>query len=143
MADTYENSVSMMVGEGVLAKGTFQVPGRAVINGSVEGELIAKDILVGPTGRGIGKFTAETGDIRGEIHDTLVTTKSLIVRATGKVSAAVFYQEVEVEKGGRIEGTLSRGADSSGTVASARKAQPAKASQRFEPVLAAASGSKA
>mgnify|MGYP003348913248 CR=1 FL=1 len=102
MADANETAASMIVGEGVLAKGTFQVPGRAVINGSIEGELIAKDILVGPTGRGVGKFTAETGDIRGEIHDTLVTTKSLIVRSTGRVSASVYYREVEIEKGGEI-----------------------------------------
>jgi cytoskeletal protein CcmA (bactofilin family) len=131
MADTNDTSASMIVGEGVLAKGTFQVPGRAVINGSIEGELIAKDILVGPTGRGVGKFTAETGDIRGEIHDTLITTKSLIVRSTGRVHAAVHYREVEIEKGGRVDGTLSR--DSEGPIASASQ----KSSPRAEPVMAA------
>ncbi len=133
MADANETTASMIVGEGVLAKGTFQVPGKAVINGSIEGELIAKDILVGPTGRGVGKFTAETGDIRGEIHDTLITTKSLIVRSTGRVSASVYYREVEIEKGGRIDGSLSRDTEPS---AAPSTAPAQKSSQRAEPAMA-------
>jgi cytoskeletal protein CcmA (bactofilin family) len=111
MAEPNENASSLVVGEGVHAKGTFQVPGRAVINGTIEGELVAKDIVVGPTGRGIGKFTAETGDVRGEILETVITTKSLIVRATGRVSGNVFYRELEIEKGGRVQGNMSQDAE--------------------------------
>ena len=41
-------------------------------------------------------------DVRGEVHDTLVTTSSLVVRASGKISGAVYYREVEIEKGGDL-----------------------------------------
>ncbi|NDF45503.1 MAG: polymer-forming cytoskeletal protein, partial [Betaproteobacteria bacterium] len=34
----------------------------------------------------------------------------LIVRATGKIAGKVQYSEIEIEKGGEIEGTLSQGA---------------------------------
>lgn len=111
MADSPELPGSIVVGEGVLAKGTFKVPGRAVINGSVEGELIAKDVFIGPSGRAIGKFKAEMADIRGEVHDTLVTTGSLIIRSSGKITGNVIYKEVEIEKGGEIEGKMSQGSD--------------------------------
>ena len=108
LSDTSENSASLIVGEGVLAKGTFQVPGRAIVNGTLEGELMAKDIVIGPTGRGVGKFTAETGDIRGEIHETVITTKSLVVRSTGRIIGNVLYREIEIEKGGHVQGALSQ-----------------------------------
>jgi len=111
MADSPELPGSIVVGEGVLAKGTFKVPGRAVINGSVEGELIAKDVFIGPSGRAIGKFKAEMADIRGEVHDTLVTTGSLIIRSSGKITGTVIYKEVEIEKGGEMEGKMSQGSD--------------------------------
>jgi len=35
----------------------------------------------------------------------------LIVRATGKIAGKVQYAEIEIEKGGEIEGTLSQSAD--------------------------------
>jgi cytoskeletal protein CcmA (bactofilin family) len=114
------------VGEGVLAKGTFQVPGRAIVNGTLEGELVAKDIVIGPTGRGVGKFTAETGDIRGEIHETFITTKSLVIRATGRITGNVLYREIEIEKGGNVQGGLSQDLPASGRPASATPASEPK-----------------
>lgn len=116
MADNNEYPNSIVIGEGVEAKGIFKVPGRAIINGSVEGELIAKDIFVGPTGKAVGKFKAEVADVRGEVHDTIVTTQSLLVRSTGKISGSIFYRELEIEKGGEIEGEMSHESDASGKV---------------------------
>ena len=74
MPEPNEVPGSIVIGEGVTAKGTFHVPGRAVINGSLEGELQAKEIIVGPTGKGVGQFRAESAEVRGEIHETLQTT---------------------------------------------------------------------
>ena len=109
MADAPDAPGSIVIGEGVQAKGTFVVPGRAVLNGTLEGTLVAKDLFVGKTGKGVGKFKVEAADIHGQIHDTLVTTGSLIIRATGRISGVVYYREVEIEKSGQIEGKLSQG----------------------------------
>jgi cytoskeletal protein CcmA (bactofilin family) len=35
----------------------------------------------------------------------------LIVRSTGKIAGKVQYSEIEIEKGGEIEGTLSQDAN--------------------------------
>ena len=131
MADPTDGPGALIIGEGVLAKGSFEVPGRAIINGTVEGELKAKELVIGATGRGIGKFTAESGEVRGEILETIVVSRALIVRATGRVSGNVFYRELEIEKGGCVQGTLSQ------DVESERVARSGAA-----PVSAAASASK-
>ena len=139
MADPTEAPGTILIGEGVLAKGVFKVPGRAIINGSLEGELVAKDLFVGPTGKGVGKFKAEMADVRGEVHDTLVTTSSLIVRASGKISGAVYYREVEIEKGGEIEGHMAQGGEVPAIGASAEgRAAQASASAVKAPAQAGA-----
>jgi cytoskeletal protein CcmA (bactofilin family) len=37
-----------------------------------------------------------------------VSEKSLIIRSTGKITGKVHYVEIEIEKGGEIEGTLTQ-----------------------------------
>jgi cytoskeletal protein CcmA (bactofilin family) len=44
-------------------------------------------------------------------HNTIVSEKSLIVRTTGKIIGKIHYAEIEIEKGGEIEGALSQGAE--------------------------------
>ncbi|MGE3956508.1 MAG: polymer-forming cytoskeletal protein [Vicinamibacterales bacterium] len=109
MADAPDAPGNIVIGEGVEARGTFVVPGRAVLNGTLEGTLVAKDLFVGRTGKGVGKFRAESADIHGQIHDTLVTTGSLVIRSTGRIAGVVYYREVEIEKSGQIEGKMAQG----------------------------------
>jgi cytoskeletal protein CcmA (bactofilin family) len=113
MADSNDNAGGLIVGEGVQATGTFVIPGRAIINGSIEGELTAKEIHVGPSGKAVGRFEAEVAAVHGEVHDTLVATATLKVYGTGRVVGALFYREIEIERGGKIEGTMSQGSPNS------------------------------
>jgi hypothetical protein len=84
---------------------------KAIINGVIEGDLTAEEVLIGPTGRITGRVSAKVIDVRGQLHNTIISEKSLIVRATGKIAGKVQYAEIEIEKGGEIEGTLSQNAD--------------------------------
>jgi cytoskeletal protein CcmA (bactofilin family) len=86
------------------------VPSKAIINGVIEGDLTAEEVLIGPTGKITGRVSAKVIDVRGQLHNTIISEKSLIVRATGKIAGKVQYSEIEIEKGGEIEGTLSQGA---------------------------------
>ena len=122
MPDVPDAPGSIVIGEGVEAKGTFVVPGRAVLNGTLEGNLVAKDLFVGKTGKGIGKFRAEVADVHGQIHDTLVTG-SLVVRSSGRISGVVYYREVEIEKSGQIEGKMAQG-DAPASITEEAPAQP-------------------
>jgi cytoskeletal protein CcmA (bactofilin family) len=58
-------------------------------------------------------------DVRGQLHNTIVSEKSLIVRATGKIVGKIHYAEIEIEKGGEIEGALNQGAEPSGSAVQA------------------------
>jgi cytoskeletal protein CcmA (bactofilin family) len=96
----------LFVGEGVVLKGNFEVPDIASISGTIEGELSAKQVIVESTGTIRGKVTGEMIDIRGEVVEYLSATQSLIIRSSGKVSGAIHYSEIEIEKGGHIHGDL-------------------------------------
>ena len=96
----------LFVGEGVVLKGNFEVPDIASISGTIEGELSAKQVIVESSGTIRGKVTGELIDIRGEVVEYLSSTQSLIIRSTGRVSGAIHYSEIEIEKGGHIHGDL-------------------------------------
>jgi cytoskeletal protein CcmA (bactofilin family) len=96
-----------IVGSGVSVKGSFSVPERAVINGSVEGEITAREVLVGSSGKITGKVTAEVIDVHGEVNDTVSASRELILRASGRATGAIAYAEVEIEKGAQLRGTLT------------------------------------
>ena len=105
MAENNQNGC-LTVGEGVKLSGTFNVPDIASISGTIEGELTAREIIVGATGVLKGKISAEVVDLRGEIHENLHSKKSLFIRSTGKISGSIQYAEIEIEKGGDLQGSL-------------------------------------
>ena len=127
MANQSDSLESVVIGDGVVVKGAFTVPSKAVINGVIEGDLTAEEVLIGPTGRITGRVSAKVIDVRGQLHNTIVSEKSPIVRATGKIVGKVHYSEIEIEKGGEIEGTLSQGTESSVASLPARTQTPAPA----------------
>jgi cytoskeletal protein CcmA (bactofilin family) len=104
----------LVVGAGVITTGQFQVPDIAFISGQVDGDLTAREVMVGLNGVVRGNLTADVVDVRGEIQQNLIAHKSLFIRATGKVKGSVTYTELEIEKGGDIQGNLIRADDKRG-----------------------------
>ncbi len=107
MAEDNQNGC-LVVGEGVKLSGNFVVPNTASIAGTIDGDLAAREILIGPSGVVKGKVTADLVDVRGEVHESVTSNKGLFVRSTGKVSGSVRYAEIEIEKGGDLQGNLSK-----------------------------------
>jgi len=135
MANPSESLESVVIGDGVVVKGAFTVPAKAVINGVIEGDLTAEEVLIGPTGRITGRVSAKIIDVRGQLHNTIVSERSLIVRSTGKIVGKIHYSEIEIEKGGEIEGALSQGAEPPAMAASS-PASPATVSAPPAPTAA-------
>jgi cytoskeletal protein CcmA (bactofilin family) len=129
MSNQSDSLESVVIGDGVVVKGTFTVPSKAVINGVIEGDLTAEEVLIGPTGRITGRVSAKVIDVRGQLHNTIISEKNLIVRSTGKIAGKVHYSEIEIEKGGEIEGSLSQDAGElrAEVAASQNQAPPANA----------------
>ena len=97
---------NLIIGEGVKVVGHLMVPGLAVINGTLEGGLQAGELLVGPQGTLSGQVSVRTADVHGRTFDTLTASEFLCVRSTGVVSGKANYGEIEIEKGGVIQGAV-------------------------------------
>jgi cytoskeletal protein CcmA (bactofilin family) len=123
MNEQDQNKGSIIIGEGVVVSGSFTVPGKAVINGSLEGELRADDLLVGAKGRLVGNVRVRKADIYGETHDTLLASEHLLIRSTGKVTGKASYGQIEIERGGLVQGSIVP----EGQSTEARVAAPPKA----------------
>lgn len=98
----------LIIGEGVTLSGNFTVPHSASIAGTVDGTLSAKEVFVGATGIIKGNLTADTIDVRGELHQDVIANKFLFIRSTGKVAGNIQYSEIEIEKGASLEGNLNK-----------------------------------
>lgn len=106
MSDRNNEVGSIMIGEGVTVSGKFIVPGRAVINGSLDGELQAEELLVGAQGKIVGNVKVRRADVFGEVHDTLLASEHLIIRTSGRVNGNASYGEIEIERGGLVQGAV-------------------------------------
>ncbi len=107
MADVKENGC-LVVGEGVKLSGSFIVPNSASVFGTIEGDLTAREIQVGATGIVKGRVVADLLDVRGEVHEHITSNKALFIRSTGKLTGEIQYAEIEIEKGGNMQGSLSK-----------------------------------
>lgn len=107
MADDTQNGC-LVVGEGVKLSGNFIVPNISSISGTIDGDLTAREVLVGPTGTVTGNVIADMVEVRGEIRESVTSNKALFVRSTGKVIGTIRYAEIEIEKGGDVQGNLNK-----------------------------------
>ena len=76
MSNPSDSLESVVIGDGVIVKGTFIVPSKAIVNGVIEGDLTAEEVLIGPTGKISGRISAKVIDVRGELHNTIISEKS-------------------------------------------------------------------
>ena len=99
---------SIFIGTGVVFKGSISGPNQAIISGTVEGDLVAKDVLIGASGVVTGTTEADFIDVKGELNESITSKNVLIVRSTGKVTGDVTYGEIEIERGGKIKGGMKQ-----------------------------------
>jgi cytoskeletal protein CcmA (bactofilin family) len=120
MADTTPPG-SLFVGDGVYMQGTMNVPGLASVDGKLEGQLTADVIAIQTNGSVDGKTTANHIKVAGSLTDTAVANKTLLVESTGVIAGSVTYTEMEIKKGGSIQGSIYK----IGRDVPARQAAPA------------------
>ena len=99
---------NLVIGEGVTFNGTIAVPGTAIINGKVNGELSAETLQIGKTGHITGKVKAKEIDVQGELHEDVVCETHIIIHASGVVSGKLEYSELEIERGGQFKGQMNQ-----------------------------------
>jgi cytoskeletal protein CcmA (bactofilin family) len=101
------NAEDLVVGEGVVLNGTLEVPNKALVSGTINGDLKVHSLAVGITGKIEGKVVCQIADIAGHVKDDLRVNELLIIRAGSIISGHIYYKEIEIEKGAKIAGQLS------------------------------------
>lgn len=135
------------VGAGVTLKGEISAPDAIVVDGTIEGDVSARVLLLGQGGVIRGRVSVAEADVSGWISDQIEVKQSLVVRATGRIEGKVSYGDIELEKGAVITGDLTQVEDhraaakpaaaklAAGRAAAAREERPERA-ERIERVEA-------
>jgi cytoskeletal protein CcmA (bactofilin family) len=97
----------LIVGREISLSGEISACDELIVEGNVEANLTGShDLRISETGLFKGSATVEEADIRGRFEGTLVTRR-LIIRSTAKVAGGVRYEQLQIERGGRIEGKVT------------------------------------
>lgn len=97
----------LVVARGITVKGELAGCQRLTIEGRVEATLADCQVLeVAENGVFTGTATVEQADVRGRIEGELTVLNRLVVRATGRVSGRIRYQDLSIEQGGKLAGQI-------------------------------------
>lgn len=98
----------LIVGEGLSLSGDITACDLLIVEGSVQVTLNdTRAIEIAETGRFTnGKASVEEATISGVYQGELTVRGRLLVRGTGRVDGSIRYGELEVERGGRLSGSI-------------------------------------
>ncbi len=108
-ASTDAGGKRLMVGQGISLSGEITSCDRLIVEGSVQVTLNeTRAIEIAESGRFTnGKASVEDAEISGLYEGELTVRNRLLIRATGRVTGTVRYGELEIERGGRLSGSVS------------------------------------
>ena len=96
----------LTVGREISLSGEISACEMLVVEGAVKATLDGcKTLEIARHGKFNGAAHVAVADIAGTFEGTLMATERLILRETGRVVGTVRYKEMEIERGGRLEGT--------------------------------------
>jgi cytoskeletal protein CcmA (bactofilin family) len=98
----------LIVGQGIRLSGEITACDRLVVEGTVEATLNETRALeIAGSGRFTGGCEVEEAEISGNYEGELTVRKRLMIRSTGRVKGTVRYGELEIERGGKLTGSVS------------------------------------
>jgi cytoskeletal protein CcmA (bactofilin family) len=96
------------IGESVILKGDISDCDKAEICGQFEGTIVASSIQISEGGSVKGTIECEELSIAGSVDGKVTSTKTLEIKATGKLTGEILYEEFLVTAGGEISGTMEK-----------------------------------
>jgi cytoskeletal protein CcmA (bactofilin family) len=98
----------LIVGPDITLSGEITACDRLVVQGTVRVTLNrTRAIEIAASGRFTeGRAEVEEADIGGLYEGELTVSGRLLIRSTGQVSGRVRYGELEIERGGRLAGSV-------------------------------------
>lgn len=97
----------LTVGHDIHMKGEISTCDRLVIDGSVDASLSdVHTVEISQTGAFKGTAEIEDAEISGSFEGDLIVNGRLTIYASGRVSGNVAYGEIEIERGGKLTGSI-------------------------------------
>lgn len=96
----------VLIGRGTRIVGDVYDCSTLEIQGSVEGRVSAKSLIVREGGTVSGEIHADVAEVHGDIGGTIQVSGMLDVRSTGRVSGNVAYSRLSVAAGGHVFGDV-------------------------------------
>jgi cytoskeletal protein CcmA (bactofilin family) len=98
----------LIVGQGISLTGEIAACDKLMVEGTVKVALTkTRAIEIADTGRFTdGKAEVEEAVIGGVYEGELTVRGRLLIRSSGRVDGTIRYRDLEIERGGRIAGSL-------------------------------------
>lgn len=105
----------LVVGRDISLAGEIKSCELLIVEGLVEADLKGCQLLqISETGVFKGSAEVSQAEINGRFEGDLIITERLLLRATGSIVGSLRYNEMEIERGGRISGSVEDAAQASG-----------------------------
>ena len=96
------------IGDSVVLKGDISDCDRVEVSGQFEGTIKAGSIQISEGGSVKGTLECEKLSIAGNVEGKVTSTKTLEIKATGKLTGEILYEELIVTSGGAISGSMDK-----------------------------------
>ena len=103
---TIKVNSSLIIGEGATIKGEIIEENEITINGTVDGDIQCKNLIVGKTGSIKGKIKADTLYVEGSIEGEINVKELLKLMSSSYVSGKMSYGSLQINEGGKLLGEL-------------------------------------
>ena len=105
-SESQSGGMSFIGGE-VVITGNVSGQGDLHIDGSIDGDVSCKSLILGMSGRVHGNVTAERATVAGTVDGT-INAASLTIEKAARISGDITYQTVSIENGAQVEGRLTQ-----------------------------------
>jgi len=94
---------SSVIGDAAVIVGDLTSEGEIEVQGTVEGNIRCRRVIVGEGGEVRGEIVAEAVDIRGSVEGPVVAA-SVTVARTARIIGHITHRELTIEPGAYLEG---------------------------------------
>lgn len=97
----------LTVGRDISLSGEISSCDTLIVEGEVRANLKnCRTVEIARSGAFRGEADVAVADVSGRFEGTLNVRDRLILRSTGRITGTVRYREIEIERGGKVAGTI-------------------------------------
>lgn len=124
-----ERSAPSVIGPDLIITGNLSSKGEMQIDGEVQGDIRATNLIIGERARITGTIVAEEAIIRGQVLGS-IRSKRVMLQSSSHVEGDIYHQTLAIEQGAYFEGKSRRTED---PMAGAIPVQPPQVSLAADP----------